>query len=84
MAFNDLEIQLASSILYYDREELNNFILQYDSIIENENFTIDGMFITFMDFLKKFKKQSYEREELVEYLNVCKETMANAKLRDNF
>lgn len=84
MAFNDLEIQLASSILYYDREELNNFIPQYDSIIENENFTIDGMFITFMDFLKKFKKQSYEREELIEYLNVCKETMANAKLRDNF
>ena len=46
---NSLEVQLASSILYYDSEEIENFLSLYDSITEDNNIILDGIFNIFIN-----------------------------------
>lgn len=52
--FQELEIQLASSVLYYDEEEMNKFFEVFDLITEEESkIILDGTFLLFTEYLRK-------------------------------
>lgn len=53
--FDGLEVQLASSILYYDMDELNRFMEVFDIISDDSTMAIDGTFVSFVNIVRKWK-----------------------------
>lgn len=86
--FNELEIQLASSILYYDDKEMKRFFDVYDSISSDINIAIDGMFDLFVSYIRHFKHFCDDVEErkskLIDEINIRNENCSNADTRENF
>ena len=86
--FNSLETQLASSILYYDEEEMNKFFSVYDSLCKNENILIDGIFDTFVNYLRDFRNfddnTEIRKNNLINYLNVINDQSPNKNQREIF
>lgn len=85
--FNSLEIEVASSILYYDKNEMKRFFDIYDAL-SNENIAIDGIFDTFVNYLKSFKafssKPSIRKKKLVAEIKMKNEQNPNQQSRDLF
>lgn len=93
---NSLEVQLASSILYYDRKELEDFLSLYDSANESNDVIIDGIFDIFVkilrDILKENKKNNFLENEdpqqrrslIINYIQLYIDNLPNGKDRDNF
>lgn len=52
---NDLDIELASSILYYDNEEMEKFKNVYFSLTSDGNINISSVFDSFMNYMNKIK-----------------------------
>lgn len=85
---NSLEIELASSILYYDKEEMQRFFDIYDSISADSNIVIDGTFDLFVRYLKKFTKfdadPAIRRQSLIDEINIRNNQNPDANVRENF
>lgn len=86
--FNSLEIELASSILYYDKEEMLRFFDIFDSISSDSNIVMDGTFNLFVSYIKKFKnfEDDYQkrRQNLIDEINLRNNQNPNKTIRDNF
>lgn len=86
--FNSLEIELASSILYYDKVEMNKFFEIYDSIVQDSNIIIDGLFDLFIGYIKKFKQFNLDyqerREKLIDEIYVRNNQNPDKTIRENF
>lgn len=60
---NSIEVSFASSILYYDKQEISYFFEMYE-VIKNEDFiVIDGMFDLFTSLLQKVEDKIFENED---------------------
>jgi KaiC/GvpD/RAD55 family RecA-like ATPase len=57
-----LEVELASSVLYYDQEELDRFLEIFDAISSDTNILIDGVFTNFVSFVKKWATEMSGKE----------------------
>lgn len=86
--FNSLEIELASSILYYDKTEMNRFFDIYDSIVQDSNIIIDGLFDLFVSYIKKFKNFNVNHEErrqkLIDEIYLRNNQNPDKTIRENF
>lgn len=86
--FNSLEIELASSILYYDKEEMLRFFDIYDSISSDSNIVIDGTFDLFVSYIKKFKKFDVDhekrRDSLINEITLRNNQNPDKTIRENF
>lgn len=90
--FSLLEIQLASSILWYDEDETNEFLEIYDSITSSNYMVLDGMFSTFVEYLRKFDFKSLDeyidpnirRHKLVESIEIRNQNISSKSNRENF
>lgn len=85
---NQLEIELASSILYYDKSEMTRFFDIYDSISSDINIVIDGLFDTFVSYIKKFKNfdgtSEERRNRLIEEIKIRNNQVTSSHKRENF
>ena len=90
---NSLEIELASSILYYDLEEMSKFFTIFDAIISDGNIPVDGTFVLFVSYLKKWfseeeKKEAEEKDpekrkaSIVDFIRVRNKLTPNARDRE--
>lgn len=86
--FSSLEIELASSILYYDREEMDKFEKVYDSIVSDDNIVIDGQFQRFVSYIKKFEDfdddHSKNKENIISHIIMMNNNSPNKNKRDIF
>lgn len=87
--FKGLEIELASSILYYDKEESLRFFDIYDAISAESHISIDGIFDLFVSYMKKFKGFEIEnpterRQKLIDEINLRNNQNSNKTIRENF
>ena len=86
--FNSLEVQLASSILYYDKEELARFLDIYESISSNASIVMDGVFVLFVSYIIKFKNfdadHEIRRKNMIDEVNQNNDNNPNRTIRDNF
>ena len=86
--FNGLEIELASSILYYDKDEMLRFFDIYDSISSDANVIIDGTFDLFVSYIKKFKNFDGEyderRQRLIDNIYLRNNQNPDKNVRENF
>lgn len=86
---DSLEIELASSILYYDSEELEKFIGIYDSICSDSNIVLDGIFDLFMSYIGKITIEDNlppkeRRQKIIDDINMRNSHNVNILMRDNF
>lgn len=86
--FKDLEIQMASSILYYDEEEFAKFFEIYDGLLSNPYTVIDGLFDKFVCYARKFKgfdkDSAIRKKNLVEELEMRNHHDPNEESREVF
>lgn len=86
--FSGVEIQLASSILYYDEEEMQKFFIIYDKLAQDKDIVIDGMFNTFVKYLRKFNNfdndPEVRRNNIIIYIQNCNEHNPNKNSRETF
>ena len=85
---------LAASILYYDEEECTKFLRTFHAVISNEMVVLDGIFVTFVERVDKFTKQSNEwkketdpekrKSMMVGALKTANELQPNANDREIF
>ena len=85
---------LAASILYYDEEECTKFLRTFQAVISNEMVVLDGIFVTFVERVDKFTKQSNEwkketdpekrKSMMVGALKTANELQPNANDREIF
>ena len=88
------ETTLAASILYYDLEEMQRFLDIFEEISSDEQFTIDGMFLSFVQYIIQWMKNGEEKlkmvdaelrkSTLVDGVKVLNELQPNAVERDRF
>ena len=93
---NSLEVQLASSILYYDATELENFLGLYDSATEDNNIILDGTFNDFISILRNMLKENNKsgildndnpqrrKESVINYIQLSIDHFPNSNDRENF
>ena len=94
--FNSLETQLASSILYYDKEEIGNFIEVYDSLLSEDSIVVDGIFDMFVSILKTIRPDTTNgslilsedsetrRQQLIDFIKINIDHLPNSNERDIF
>lgn len=88
--FNELEVQLASSILWYDHEEMDRFLEIYDSIVASSYMILDGMFGNFVEYSRKFDFESEpddgekRRQHLIEFIQINNQNVSSKTKRENF
>lgn len=86
---NSLEIEMASSILYYDSEELEKFFNIYDSICNDSNIILDGVFDLFISYIQKVKiddniDADERRNKIINEINIRNSHNPDSYVRDNF
>lgn len=91
--FNGIESQMTASILYYDKEELDNFFKIYDQLCKN-NFQIDGMFDLFVKYIRndniykifcrEYKDTNRKKDLIVKNILVYNNQNPDKSLRDTF
>lgn len=85
---SSLEIELASSILYYDKDEMSRFFQIYDSISLDKNIIIDGTFDLFVSYIRKFKNFDSDpekrKENIIDEINLRNNNNPDSSTRENF
>lgn len=83
-----LETEFASSILYYDKEELEKFFQIYDLIADDPNTIISGTFDLFVSYMKKVKTfldtPIERRNSYIDFILTRSNNIANSNDRENF
>lgn len=86
--FNGLEIELASSILYYDKEEMQRFFDVYDAMSSDVNIVFDGTFDLFVSYINKFRDfdENFEerRQKLIDNVKLRNNQNPDKNIRENF
>ena len=86
--FNSLEIEVASSVLHYDKEEMTRFFDIYDSISSDSNIILDGTFDLFVSYIRKFKKfdkdSEKRKQKLIEEINLRNNQNPDKDIREGF
>jgi KaiC/GvpD/RAD55 family RecA-like ATPase len=86
--FNNLQLQLSSSVLYYDREEMENFFKVYDTISSEPNIVLDAPFVQFVKYLHGFDDfvddAQQRKMKIIEWVRVKNEQNPNVDSRDAF
>lgn len=82
----DLNAPVAKSVLYYDKDETEQFLQGYDASLE-QKMPFDPLFKKFVEIIRKFKdfadgENLYENK--VEFVRHNIEIMANSKTREKF
>ena len=83
-----IEISFASSILYYDKEELDTFFPVYDQMLEDTNNIMSGNFYQFVSYMKKIKefkedpieRRNYYISKIIDFSNL----IPDSNSKDNF
>jgi KaiC/GvpD/RAD55 family RecA-like ATPase len=87
-----LEVELASSILYYDDEELARFMEVFEQISAEANMVIDGVFTLFVQYIQRWSKDmegkkwddpEERKASMVNGVQIRIRQMPNAKEREN-
>jgi len=85
-----IEAQFASSILYYDKDELNKFLKEYEPIQTDDNIIVDGRFDLFIKYIKKFKDFNDEddadtrRASYINFINMRNSNNPDKNKREEF
>lgn len=86
--YSGLTSELASSILYYDEDEMESFLLKYDAISKEPMVVIDGTFERFVSFIRKFngfvEDPEKRKKKIIEHVRQIAETITNADDREQF
>lgn len=85
---SSLEIELASSILYYDKEEMERFFQIYDSISMDKNIIIDGTFDLFASYIRRFKNfdpdPKKRKQNLINEITLRNNNNPDLTIRESF
>ena len=82
----DLDTPVAASVLYYDKEETEQFLQGYDAAIE-QKMPFSSLFKKFVEIVRKFKDFDDEDnlyENKVSFIRNSLEIIPNSKTRDRF
>lgn len=89
--FRELEIQLASSILFYDSKELDNFFVVFDKINQENSIIISGLFVSFVNYLRKIDKDilliedpKERKTKVCDSILIRNSTVTNKNKREEF
>ena len=86
--FSGIEIQVAASILYYDKDTLNDFFKKYEKLTSNPNIIIDGIFDKFVNYLRKFDNfdddPQVRKENYVNFIGFMNTQNPDKNKRDTF
>lgn len=85
---NNIELQMASSIMYYDKKEMQQLFEIYDSMQLDSHIYIDGSFnsmITYLHSFNKYDKDPVKRKNnIISYLKICNSSNPDSDARAEF
>lgn len=89
--FRELEIQLTSSILFYDSKELDNFFVVFDKINQENSIIISGLFVSFVNYLRKIDRDilliedpKERKAKVCDNILIRNSTVTNKNKREEF